>query len=425
MPTYEELRAEIAARQSPPSEPIQGYQPPPPRDGGVTPTPPEETRDPIEPYPGDTPDFREGEYYDPDHYDPNERLPNQYGYQTGINGEENYNINVGMSDGLMDTINGSGNSRWANQNYDVRGGDAINRRVNQNETSQYQLQQMLASDSPLMQQAAEMGMARGGARGLMNSSLSQGAAQGAMISGAQPFALQDASWYGQTAQDNMNATNEMEQANLRARTSSMEAGARRDITVLNDQISGYGDIRKAMINAETREDEQAWKTGESEAGRSWQTGERLGTEEHTAAQNQLNRDWTSDENLLSNSLDWAKAKLSAATQMDISRGDAYASMYTSIMNNPNPKFKAAERTAALRNLDDFINRAYPNEAAGAFENSVDPITGEGNRDLMPPPLELELDENGNWVYRSQTANAPVTSNQSPQVAAESNELADW
>lgn len=72
--------------------------------------------------------------------------------------------------------------------------------VQPNETSQYQLNQMLDPDSPLMQRArsvADMGSNR---RGLLRSSMAEEAAMGAMIDRAQPFAQQDSQTYFQNRQ---------------------------------------------------------------------------------------------------------------------------------------------------------------------------------------------------------------------------------
>ncbi|MEL7966395.1 hypothetical protein AAG587_08460 [Vreelandella neptunia] len=86
--------------------------------------------------------------------------------------------------------------------------------VTSNQTSQGQLHQMLASDSPLMKQAATMGNQRANARGLLNSSVASQAAQGAMISAATPFAQQDASTYFQNSQANTDRQQQEYMTNL-------------------------------------------------------------------------------------------------------------------------------------------------------------------------------------------------------------------
>lgn len=74
--------------------------------------------------------------------------------------------------------------------------------VSPNQTSQYQLEQILASDSPLMQRAATQGQQMANQRGLLNSSMAGEAAQGAMIDRATPLAQQDAQTYFQNSQAN-------------------------------------------------------------------------------------------------------------------------------------------------------------------------------------------------------------------------------
>jgi hypothetical protein len=305
-----------------------------------------------------------GDAGDENPYIPDDSI-DQYKYQTGVNGEKNYDINVGMTGGLMDTVSAIEGSKYANNGYGVRGGNATNRTVQDEERSQWQLQKMLASNSPLMQQAAAQGMARGGSRGLMNSSLSTGAAQGAMISGAQPFALNDADRYGTTAQDNMNATNSMAEANLNMRGRSMEAGARRDAEILREQLSGYGDIRKAMIGIEDREDTQAYNTSERE-----------GSQDFTGDQNQLNRDWTSNENMLTNSLAWAQTKVDAATKMRMSREEAFTRLMSDIGGVENHKISATQRGNAIRDAKATLDAMYGEEAPGMYEMNYDPATGK-------------------------------------------------
>lgn len=81
------------------------------------------------------------------------------------------------------------------------------------ETVAGQMDSILSNDSPLMQRArtlAKQGMAQ---RGLVNSSMSQGAGVASMIDRATPIAAQDAQTFGQAASDNMNALNQSGQFN--------------------------------------------------------------------------------------------------------------------------------------------------------------------------------------------------------------------
>jgi len=62
------------------------------------------------------------------------------------------------------------------------------------DTAQGQLGSMLDSDSPLMKRAETKGKQFANQRGLLNSSMAAGAAQGAMIDRATPIAKQDAGY---------------------------------------------------------------------------------------------------------------------------------------------------------------------------------------------------------------------------------------
>lgn len=82
------------------------------------------------------------------------------------------------------------------------------------DTSAGQVNSMLANDSPLLQRAralAKQGMAQ---RGLVNSSMSQGAGVGAMIDRVTPLAQQDASIYNTVKSENMAAQNAANQMNV-------------------------------------------------------------------------------------------------------------------------------------------------------------------------------------------------------------------
>ena len=64
--------------------------------------------------------------------------------------------------------------------------------IDKKQTVAGQMDDLLKSDSPYMQQAATAGKQMAGSRGLLNSSMAAGAAQGAAISAAMPIAAQDA-----------------------------------------------------------------------------------------------------------------------------------------------------------------------------------------------------------------------------------------
>jgi hypothetical protein len=76
-----------------------------------------------------------------------------------------------------------------------------------NETVRSQLQQIIADDSPLMQQARARAMQSANARGLLNSSMAMTAADAALYDAAMPIAQQDASTYARAGEFNANTAN--------------------------------------------------------------------------------------------------------------------------------------------------------------------------------------------------------------------------
>lgn len=87
--------------------------------------------------------------------------------------------------------------------------------VTPEQTSQGQLKGILESGSPLMTQAKTQGLQTANQRGLLNSSIAAGAAEGAMIERATPFATQDASTYAAAAQANQNIENAFKTTNAK------------------------------------------------------------------------------------------------------------------------------------------------------------------------------------------------------------------
>ncbi|MFP4138780.1 MAG: hypothetical protein ACLFSR_10490 [Halomonas sp.] len=86
--------------------------------------------------------------------------------------------------------------------------DAAQVTHSESDTSAGRLNQMLGSGSSLMKRAATQGRQQAQQRGLLNSSMAAGAAQGAMIDRAQPFAMQDSNNLMQTDRQNTDATNQ-------------------------------------------------------------------------------------------------------------------------------------------------------------------------------------------------------------------------
>lgn len=82
------------------------------------------------------------------------------------------------------------------------------------ETMQGQVDSILSRDSPLMQRARSLATQQMNQRGLVNSSMAQGAGVAAMTDRALPIASQDAQTYSQRTLANQDATNQANQFNV-------------------------------------------------------------------------------------------------------------------------------------------------------------------------------------------------------------------
>ena len=82
---------------------------------------------------------------------------------------------------------------------------AVTREVNSNELTSTNLQKLLQSDSPYLQQARDKAMLTANSRGLVNSTLAAGAGESAAIDATLPIATADATTYGTAARDNQGA----------------------------------------------------------------------------------------------------------------------------------------------------------------------------------------------------------------------------
>jgi hypothetical protein len=79
---------------------------------------------------------------------------------------------------------------------------------------QGQVSSILSQDNPLMQRARSLATQQMNQRGLVNSSMAQGAGVAAMVDRALPIAQQDAQTYSQRALVNQDATNQANQFNV-------------------------------------------------------------------------------------------------------------------------------------------------------------------------------------------------------------------
>jgi len=317
----------------------------------------------------------------PPAYDPKAGLM-QNQVQTGVGGKANQDINLGLNPGLMDYATDVYNTTpFGNQNYDVAAGSsraaqaqAFTRKAQQDEMSAQQLNQMLGSNSPLMRRAAQHAMAGAAGRGLMNSSIAVGNAQGEMIDRAQPFALQDAQAHGKAASESL--ANQQAAANLNAQLqtessisnaglmtqagmASMNARATRDRDFRQGALGGRQDVARHALGMENREDQQEWQKIENDTNRDWGTKEREGGQEFQDRQARLTEAFQWGLGRQEAAERWAEGELTILANQGLAKYSAMGQIASSIFGNPD--LTSAEQNAAWESakviMDDTWDRA--------------------------------------------------------------------
>lgn len=183
------------------------------------------------------------------------------------------------------------------------------------ETTSGQLESLLSKDSPLMQRARTLAMQGMNRRGLINSSMAQGAGVSAMIDAATPIAQSDAQTYSNRALANMQAVNEGGMFNV-------------------------GEQNKFGL----QKGEQAFTAGENVLNRQFQTSERLGGEAFTAEQNRLTQNFNA-----------AQAELDRALQVSLADKSIEA---TSALERARQNFQSAEAALDRANQTAMQDRQF-------------------------------------------------------------------
>lgn len=129
---------------------------------------------------------------------------------------------------------------------------AKTQQVDQTSLASSQLNDITKQDSPLMQRARQEGMLLAAKRGLQNSSIAAGAAEGAMVDRAAPLAQQNASILNTQALANQSAENEANQLNAQLGTSVSQQNAALQTDVSKQNANNTTDVSK--FNAGLKED---------------------------------------------------------------------------------------------------------------------------------------------------------------------------
>lgn len=269
------------------------------------------------------------------------------------------------------------------------------------ETAAGQVESLLATDSPLMQRARTLAMQNMNQRGLVNSSMSQGAGVAAMVDRVTPIALQDAQTYSNRALVNQNAVNEASQFNAGERNRFGLQRGEQDFTAAENQRartfqSGEAALARDFQSREAvldRTQQANIAAFQAEAARNMQTAQQ----QFQAAQAELQRaqDRQSQERSIAGQADLTLAQQRfAAAQAELDRQVSREQQERSIAGQADlaafqQRFQATqaqldrENQAALVTLQNSLNnanvsRAFAANIAGSTLSSIGVIQADPN-----------------------------------------------
>lgn len=135
-------------------------------------------------------------------------------------------------------------------------------KVDKPQTVQGQIAGIVDSGSPLMKQAETRALQRANARGMLNSSMAVGAAQGAVYDAAMPIAQQDANTFARSGEFNASEAN---------RTSQFNANAENQAGQFNAGETNAAEGQRFGVAAQfgLQDKQQQFQAGEREASQSF------------------------------------------------------------------------------------------------------------------------------------------------------------
>jgi len=120
--------------------------------------------------------------------------------------------------------------------------------VQPNQTVQGQVKDIIADNSPLMQQAETRALQKANSRGLMNSSIAVGAGQSAVFDAATPIAAADAATYARSGEFNAGAKQQVGLANTAATNAVNSQNSQLETNVSLNNAQSANDMAKAKAS---------------------------------------------------------------------------------------------------------------------------------------------------------------------------------
>ncbi len=217
---------------------------------------------------------------------------------------------------------------------------AATRQVIPEELTSYQLDNITASGSPLMQRAASQGKALANTRGLLNSSLAAQSAQNAVIENAAPIAAQNAQAYQQAT--SANQATQQEAYKLNAEQAFAQQAANTEAV-----------NRAQELAAQTAADEaKDWRAH-------WYNMEELSTEYGLRnAQLELQNEIATEQGELSQGNDLQKSYVSDSNTLMTNYFNGWFKIQESDMTAEEKTAALEEYNATIRTWTDVLNTAY-------------------------------------------------------------------
>lgn len=282
------------------------------------------------------------------------------------------------------------------------------------ETVKSQLASILAQDSPLMQRARTIAAQNMNQRGLVNSSMAQGAGVAAMIDRATPIAQQDAETYSNRAIANMREVNAANQFNVGQNNTLLGQGV--NIAAEYARLKSQQEFQAAeaaldranqvsltdksiAANKALQKAQQDFTTAENNLDRIQATTLQTNQQTYTSTQNQMDR-WANaantDKQIAANQALQTGQQTFASGQNALDRSAAASNLATQITANQalqtaNQTFQAAQsaldRTAAtdLATLQSNLATAaasttFKANVAISTLNAINAVAVDGNLD---------------------------------------------
>lgn len=234
------------------------------------------------------------------------------------------------------------------------------------QTASGQVESLLAKDSPLMQRARTLALQNMNQRGLVNSSMAQGAGVAAMIDKITPIAQQDAEAYANQALANQNAQNSAGQFNA-------------------------GEANKFGL----QRNDQTFTAGENLANREFQTSERLASQAFTAEQNIATQNFQSAQSALDRALQvtLTDKSIAAAAALETARQNFQTAENALDRANQNALQESQQTFQRGENALDRTQQTSLQAAQQAFQSGENALDRTSQQSLQSAAQTFQANEN--------------------------------